>query len=217
MRRREGEARSKVVEAPVRHLVTREEIPHVHVDREEIPDRIAVLRPVHAVHGSDVSRVDLRGLVDPPLEPAYQGGVGLGIRARHPGRGHHARPNLPDHPLPRLWIRGWCPDVERIERKAPGRCPGIQGCLVVAGDAVLIEGCSGAECTERGRRCGGARRRPGGRRPEATRQAHAEPAGHEHEREYRSPPRAVTSSHDPPLLGAHCVLLRKRTPGAAPS
>ena len=133
--RREGERRRHVVEAPVRRGITRKELRDVHVNPEEVADRIVVLEAVHPVDRRHPPGV--RALGPPPVElscePHGDGVVDRSRRPRHPGRGHHPGLELPDHALKRLRSDPRVPEVHPVEGESA-----VSGSIVVAGDAVGV-------------------------------------------------------------------------------
>ena len=136
MRGADREGGRDIVEAPVRGLVSRQEVAYIHVDREQVADRVVVLRAVQAVDRTDPSR--MRSLrprrVERTLEPARDRIVGGPIGARHSARRHRAGTELGDHLLPRRRVRVRSRGIQRVEGEAR-RAHG----LVVADDAVPVE------------------------------------------------------------------------------
>ena len=98
--RRHAQHVSDVVEA-VRAVVGRQERRDVDVERQQIADRVAVLRAIEAMqHGP--ARIGMRRgrLVDGRLEVGREPGERRLVRTRHADRRHQAAAHLPDHLFP---------------------------------------------------------------------------------------------------------------------
>ena len=167
LRGRDREHLGVVVEAGVRRLVPGQQRRHVDLQREEVANRVAVLRAVQAMHraGSARIRVRRRRLVDARLQPARDRARLLFAGPRTPRGRHRARLQSRDNPLPHLRVGARPLRVRRVQgepggpdlRIEHGRGPGGRGdaALVVAADAVSIQ-----EVADRLRR---SRRRLGSR------------------------------------------------------
>ena len=162
---RERQRARQVVEA-VAGVVGRQQGRGVDFKGEQIADGVRVLGAIQAV-GRHPSRLDPRrgGAVELGFEPRPEAVVGLPVRARATGRGHHAAAQLQDDLLPCRRRVADAGDVQRIEREPARPQP-----LVVASDAVAIEQRARGHCRGGGllpRRpalSGGLRARPGGAR-----------------------------------------------------
>ena len=133
----EGEDRQRagqVVES-VTDDIGRQQRGSVDLQRQQIADRVRVLRAVQAV-GRHAARLGIVGgrAVERSLQRAAESVVGCRLRPGPAGRRHHAAAQLLDHRLPAVGGRADIADVERVERQPAGLQP-----LVVAGDAVAVE------------------------------------------------------------------------------
>ena len=154
-RRRDRQDRGHVVEAVRVRVVGRQERRHVHVDVQQVPDRVAVLGAVQAVErlGATHARLVGSGTVQRRLE----------IRDRLPRRGargtgpaggrHRADAQLADDLFPDARIVRDRRRVRGIERE-PGRAQP----LVVTRDAVAVEQRAHRRSVRRGRRLGRGQR-----------------------------------------------------------
>ena len=149
-----------VVETVLVGVVRRQQRVDVDVDREQIADGGAVLGPVEAVERLAAARVGAgQGRrVDLRLEPRGDSAVRGVVRPRAARRRHRPRPELDDHPLPRLGVGADMRQVAGVEGQ-----PGREQALVVAAHAELVERC--ADRLPGGGRRGRARLRGGDRRP----------------------------------------------------
>ena len=144
-RGRHAEDIRDVVES-VRFFVGRQERGDVHVERQQIADRVAVLRTVEAMQDGPAGLgMSGGGAVDRRLELRRETGQCRFLRSRHAHRRHQAAANLADHLFPDLGALRGVSGVERIERQSARF-----RALVVAGDAGLVD-----EGTIRGGREGG--------------------------------------------------------------
>ncbi len=97
-RRRGVQHLADVVET-VGRLVGRQKRRDVHVERQQIANRVGVLGAVQAMDRGMAGKRRGRS-IDGALEPRDQAVACRGVGPRHSRRRHHARPDLPDHPLP---------------------------------------------------------------------------------------------------------------------
>ena len=149
--RRHAQGVGNVVEA-VRRVVRRQERCGVHVERDEIANRVGVLGAVQAMNeGSAGAGPRRRGIVQDPLERGRER-VAFGLPGpRHACRRHHARPDLANDLLPHLGVRRDVGKVHLVERQACG----LQA-RVVAADAVSGQKSLGV-CSRPGRGYGRGR------------------------------------------------------------
>ncbi len=135
-RRRHPQNFRDVVE-PVALVVGRQQRRHVHLQPQQIADRVRVLGAIQPMQRR-APRLGMRRvrLIERGLKPGDQP-VDLGlIRPRHALRRHHAAAQLAHHLLPRLGVLAGMVDVQLVEHQ-----PGGLGSFVVAGDAILIYQC----------------------------------------------------------------------------
>src|SRR5207247_2257027 len=106
------------------------------IEREEVANRVAVLRAVETMNGVEAawSRVGRPRFVDGVLERARDGTVGRAIGPRPSRRRHRPGAQSCDHLFPCLGIRARVRGVEAVQREPRRAEP-----LVVAGDAVGLE------------------------------------------------------------------------------
>ena len=108
---------------------------HVHVQREQVADRVGVFGPVQPVQrGGGEVRARHRGAIETGFELRGERVEDRALGAAGAARGHHPRSDLPDDLLPRLRVSADARDVQRVERQSGG----LQ-LLVVTRDAVLLE------------------------------------------------------------------------------
>ena len=190
--RRNREDVREVVEAAVRRLVSRQQRPHVQVEREQVANRVVVFRAIQTVDRIDPAwiRTDRPRPVDVGLQPARQREIGGGIGPRPPRWRHRARPKLRNHALPHLRVGTWLRRIEIVERKTSGT-----QCLVMAGDTVLID-----DFAYRGRRRwdGRGRRLLAPRRGLDVRERDNDPAGDDQHGD-RGAPQARELEHPPQM------------------
>ena len=149
-RLRHAEHAANVVE-PEAGIVSRQEVIDVDLEREQIADGVAILRPVQTMQGRRPSRVGPGHprVVELSLEPGLERVVRGVVRAGPPGGRHQARAQLPHDLLPLGGVVTDGRQVERVERQ-PDRPQLGNQCrsglvrpfdqrLVVTADAVLIE------------------------------------------------------------------------------
>jgi hypothetical protein len=103
-RRRHRERLGDVVEAFV-GVVGRQERLHVHVERQQIADRIGVLGAVETMERGRVGvRTRRVGAIEPRLERRGKAVERGAIRARHAARRHHPRLDLAHHLFPHFGV-----------------------------------------------------------------------------------------------------------------
>ena len=106
----------------------------VHLEREQVADRVRVLAAVQAAQRHAAGRRLVGGGVDLVGEPLRQLLDGLTLGTRFAGRRHEAASQLADRELPRFRIRGNSVRRQAIERAAAGHVV-----AVVALEAVLLD------------------------------------------------------------------------------
>ncbi len=117
------------------HVVGRQQRVPVHLDRQQIADRVRVLRPIEAAHGRPPRvRRRLRRPVDGRLQPRRERRVGCGVGARPRGRRHRLGPQLDEHLLPRRRVRAHVVQISGLQREVRDA-----RAVVVAGQAVAVE------------------------------------------------------------------------------
>ena len=141
VRRRDRQNVGKVVEAAVRCFISRQLRRDVHVEREEIADRVRVLDAVQPMHGADAPGIRMR---EPrAIDRALEGGGGRVVRgdigSRQSGRRHRTGAELRDDTLPQFRVSLRRGNVCRVERQ-----PRRTKALVMTSDAVLVE--DGLDC-----------------------------------------------------------------------
>ena len=115
-RRRHAQHVGDVVEAVAR-VVGRQQGRGVHVERQQIADRVLVFGAVHAVQRrASWIRLGRRGAVDRVLDRAGEGVERRTLGPLGAGRRHHAGAHLADHLLPGLGVA-----LERRALRARGR------------------------------------------------------------------------------------------------
>ena len=103
VRGRDRERVGEIVEAAIRGLVTRQERLHVHLEREQVVDRVVVFQAVQAMHRIRRARVGVATSGRPielRLQPARHQLVFGRIGPQLVTRRHRARAQLPDYGLP---------------------------------------------------------------------------------------------------------------------
>jgi hypothetical protein len=144
VRRRNRQHIRKVVEAAVCRFISRQLRRDVHVEREEIADRIGVLDAVEAMHSADATGIRMREprRIDGALERRGGRVVGGNVRSRQSRWRHRARAQLRDDALPEIRAARRRSNIHRVERQ-----PRCTQALVMTGDAVLVEnGLDGCAC-----------------------------------------------------------------------
>ena len=123
-----------VVEAVAR-LVSRQQRPPVHLQRQQVADGVGVLRPVQPLDRRPAGvRTRVPGVVEGALEVVGQRVVRGGVGPRAPGGRHGAGAQLLRHLLPHVGAAADVADIDGVERQAAG-----QQTLVVAADAVALQ------------------------------------------------------------------------------
>ena len=137
-----------VVVEPAARIIRRQQRRDVDVEREQVAHGIRILGAIQTMC-ERTSRIWIgaRGGIERGLERGDERVTRRGVRPRQSGWRHHARPDLADHLLPYVRVRGDVGQILRIEREVAGLQP-----LVVTGDAVLVDGRAAV-------RRGGGRRR----------------------------------------------------------
>ena len=178
-----------VVEPGIRCLVPGQHRRHVDFQREEVTNRVAVLRAVQAMHRRGSARIRVRRgrLVDLRLQPARDRTRLFRAGPRASRRRHRARRESRDHPLPQLRVGARPLRVHDVQREprlpelriehGRGRARRRDSALAVTADAVAIEeaahgfGGSRRGSSSRGGQevVGGAAGDPASRRPHGNR------------------------------------------------
>ena len=131
-RRRHHQRSGHVVE-PVGRIVRRQKLRRVDLEPEHVADGIRILSPVQPVQ-TRCGQVGDCGAIELALEPQDERLAARCIGPRHPRWGHQSSPQLPHHFLRDVRLFTETCEIELVEQQAAR-----SQCLVVAGDAVLIE------------------------------------------------------------------------------
>ena len=132
--RGEHEQVADIVEAE-RRIVGRQQGVHVHLEIEQIANRVRILGAIQAPERR-CAGVRLGGGIERGGEPGRERIVGRRFRAQRILRRHRARPQFPNDSLPELWILVYRRRVEARYREVAGELG-----HVVALGAVTLEGC----------------------------------------------------------------------------
>jgi hypothetical protein len=123
-----------VVEAE-RRFIRRQQSRHIHIEGQQIANRVGVLGPVETPQNR-ASRCDViqRCAIELALQPVDETIGGGTIRPRRAKWRHRADTQLPDDLLPASGIARELREVHRIERQTTGLQPGV-----MTGDTVFVD------------------------------------------------------------------------------
>ena len=137
-RRRDAKRAGDVVE-PMRGIVGRQIDARIDVEREDVADRVGVLRPIQAMEAGR-RRVSDRRAIQFVFEIRDEAVVGGFVRSAGVGGRHHAGAQLPHDQFPLVRVLADARRIKVVERQLPGRfLAGGLCALIVASDAVAIQ------------------------------------------------------------------------------
>ena len=129
MSRRNRERVREIVETAVGRVIARQQRLHVHIEREQIANRVVVFRAIQTMDRADSARIRIRQPT--PGRSHFRASLAISairrrIGARHSRRRHGAGAQLRDHLLQHFGIGG------RLGRDPPCRARarqcGVSGC-----------------------------------------------------------------------------------------